>query len=73
MREYEPTGYTTVDPSEGEQAKPEFPDPVAETARRCAEIALAELSEWRDDDCGAVACVAIADRIAREFGLEEQA
>lgn len=33
------TGYTTVDPSEGEQAKPCCPDPVMDAVRRCAEIA----------------------------------
>ena len=32
------TGYTTVDPSEGEQAKPCYPDPVMDAVRRCAEI-----------------------------------
>lgn len=35
------TGYTTIDTSEGEQAKPCYPDPVMDAVRRCAEIAEA--------------------------------
>lgn len=32
------TGYTTVDPDAGEQAKPCYPDPVMDAVRRCAEL-----------------------------------
>ena len=57
------TGYTTVDPSEGEQAKPCFPDPVMDAVRRCAEIAENRDPHWPGDGDH------IADRIRREFGL----
>lgn len=54
---------------DAEQAKPEFPDIRAETARRCAEIAYRVCAETRHVSLG----VKAANEIAREFGLEEQA
>ena len=73
------TGYTTVDPSEGEQAKPCYPDPVMDAVRRCAEIAREQAKAFLSPEYATgqplsslserIACEIVAGVIEAEFGL----